>query len=234
MNNKATDKSLLFGDLIRANDSDFSSKITKLILIRHGQSLGNAENVYLGHTDLDLSPLGYQQAELAARAIKSEPVSAIYSSSLIRAHNTALPHARLHGLSVIDSDELREIYLGEWEMCKLSDLETVWYDEFVLGWRKNFGTYCPPGGESVPHLALRIHKELIRIAEENTGGYVVIASHAAAIRSVWGRVAKIDPEKLADAVPFPTNASLTTMYYDGKELHPIRYSIRPEELISDE
>ena len=77
--------------------------MTKLILIRHGESLGNAVRKLLGHTDLDLSPLGYQQAEAAAVALKDERIDAIYSSDLLRAYNTAVPHARLRGIDVIPS-----------------------------------------------------------------------------------------------------------------------------------
>ena len=58
---------------------------TKIILIRHGESLGNANRTMLGHTDLDLSPLGYTQAETTANHLKNEKIDAIYSSDLIRA-----------------------------------------------------------------------------------------------------------------------------------------------------
>ena len=66
---------------------------TKIILIRHGQSLGNAQKIYLGHTDLDLSDVGREQAHAAAEYFKDEEISAIYSSDLLRAYNTALAHA---------------------------------------------------------------------------------------------------------------------------------------------
>ena len=55
---------------------------TKLIFLRHGQSIGNLERRLLGHTDLDLSELGYRQAESAAYALKDEKIDFIYSSSL--------------------------------------------------------------------------------------------------------------------------------------------------------
>ena len=62
---------------------------TELYLIRHGQSLGNFERRFLGHTDLDLTPLGYKQAQCAAAFFKDIKIDAVYSSDLLRAFNTA-------------------------------------------------------------------------------------------------------------------------------------------------
>ncbi len=197
---------------------------TKIMMLRHAQSIGNAKEIYLGHTDLDLSEEGYKQAEMTAQALCGLKIDAVYSSDLLRAHNTALPHAAMRGLPVIDSQQLREVFLGDWEGAKISDLKTVWYNEYVGGWKKHFGTYCPPGGESVQHAAERIYNEVLHIAREHIGETVLIASHAAAIRCFWGRVSQIPPEELADAVPFPTNTSVTTVIYDGEDLKPVKYS----------
>ena len=76
---------------------------TLIYLVRHGESLGNAKRIYLGHTNLDLSDLGYIQANVTAQYLKGVKIDAIYSSDLLRAHNTALPHAQLRNLKVIDS-----------------------------------------------------------------------------------------------------------------------------------
>ena len=83
---------------------------TVIYLVRHGQSQGNAKREFLGHTDKDLSELGYLQAARTAEFLAYERIDAVYSSSLIRAHNTSLPHAKMRNMPVIDSDELKEIY----------------------------------------------------------------------------------------------------------------------------
>lgn len=76
---------------------------TILLLVRHGESLGNARREFLGHTNKDLSELGYKQAEKTAEYLSKVKIDAVYSSDLIRAHNTALPHAKLRNLPVNDS-----------------------------------------------------------------------------------------------------------------------------------
>lgn len=201
-----------------------NSNITKIILERHGESIGNAERRCLGHTDLDLSPLGYRQAEIAARALAEEKIDAIYSSDLVRAHNTAVPHARIRGIEVIDDENLREIFLGEWEGASVERLETECYDQFVLGWRKSFGTFCPPGGESVQALGERIYDEVVSLAKQNAGRTILLTSHAAAIRAFWGKVTNVPPEELVLRVEFPTNASFTTVIFDGEKFIPLSFS----------
>ena len=58
---------------------------TKIYIIRHGHSLGNLTRTFLGHVDLDLSDLGYKQADCTADALKNEKIDIIYSSDLSRA-----------------------------------------------------------------------------------------------------------------------------------------------------
>ena len=196
---------------------------TKIIMIRHGESLANASNVYLGHPKWDLTEKGKMQAEAVADYLKDEKIDLIYSSDLIRAYNTALPHSKIHGIEITKSRELREIYLGEWEGLPLSEIETRWQNEFIHGWRENFGTCMVPGGESVPELADRIYNEVKRIANENEGKYIVIATHAAAIRAFWGKITKTPASEVAGKIPFPKNASCTTVLYERGELLPIEY-----------
>ena len=66
-------------------------KPTRLYLIRHGQSAGNAEGRFGGHGPTPLSELGKEQAEKTAKVLAKEGISAIYSSDLLRAVQTAEP-----------------------------------------------------------------------------------------------------------------------------------------------
>ena len=205
---------------------DFDSeKHTKIIIIRHGESLGNLHQIMLGHTDIDLAPRGYLQAEAAAEYLKDEQIDVIYSSDLIRARHTAEPHAKLRDLDVIVSRNLRECYVGDWENVALDEIVEKWPDLFFEGWRKSFGTFRIPGGESVQEAAARFEAEIIRIAKDNIGKTVLIAAHAAVIRGFWGKITKTPPENLATAYLYPTNASCSFVWYNGDELVPLEYSV---------
>lgn len=205
--------------------SCFNTKTaTNIILVRHGESLANARRVYLGHLDWELTERGLMQADATAAYLSGEQIDAVYSSDLKRAYSTALPHAQMRSLPVITSKALREIYIGLWEGVEISRLETVWHDEFYDGWKARFGTFTPPEGESIPAARDRMYSELVRIAKENVGKTVLIASHAAAIRALWGRVAGIKPENMGTDSTFPTNASVTRISFDGERLLPVEYS----------
>ena len=194
----------------------------KFYLVRHGQSLGNLNRIYLGHTDVDLSELGYKQAEITAEHLRGVHFDSIYSSDLKRAHNTALPHARIRNIPVIDSMELREIFLGDWENVPIDELKTR--PDFTVGWTKHYGTFKVPGGEGVMEAGERFKNEVERIAKENPDKCILIAAHAAVIRIFFAIISGIKPEDVADAIPFPTNASYSTLTYRDGKFYPEEYS----------
>lgn len=198
---------------------------TTIYLIRHGESLGNAKHVLLGWTDLDLSELGYAQARSTASAMADIHFDAIYSSSLMRAYNTALPHAELRGMTVQGSDKLREIFLGDWENMSVEGVvEKYGEDVYFNQWRNNFGTFTCPGGESVQGACDRFSDEVKRIAESSLGKTVLIAAHGAVIRAFYGRAKGIAPEKLGEELPFPSNASYSVVEYSDGNFSPVEFS----------
>jgi len=88
---------------------------TNVLLIRHGQSRGNAERRFGGHTATPLSARGRNQAQATARTLKSESVTAIYSSDLARAMETAQPLAKMTGLPINGTRAFRERSVGVME-----------------------------------------------------------------------------------------------------------------------
>lgn len=204
----------------------------RIIILRHAQSLGNAKGSFLGHTDLDLTEQGFVQAEMVADFLDATHVhiDKIYSSDLMRAFHTALPSARRRGLLLSTTKELREVYMGKWEGRVVAELDAEYPEEFSIGWRQHFGTCVLPDGESVPHAARRVYDFVVSRAKENLGKTIMFTSHAAAIRSFWGLALGVPFERMAEEVPFPGNASFSTMIWrshgtgDG-ELTPLGFSI---------
>src|ERR1044072_502566 len=94
---------------------------THVLLIRHGQSEGNAERRFGGHTATPLSPRGRRQALATARALKDEELTAIYSSDLARAVETAEPLAKVTGLSINSTTAFRERSVGVMEGLTFED-----------------------------------------------------------------------------------------------------------------
>ena len=197
---------------------------TKIILLRHCQSLANQERIYAGRCDFDLSELGFKQAEEIAETVRDAHIDVIYSSDLKRAYHTALPHARIRGIEVIRTAGLREIHLGEADGMYADDLFKKYPYEFGFMWTEFFGLFAAPGGENSPGVAERIYGEIMRIARDNPGKTVLCTAHAAAIRLFWGKISGFPPEQLARLLPFPTNGSFSTLEFDGENLIPIEYS----------
>ena len=198
---------------------------TVFYLIRHGQSLGNFNQTFLGHTDLDLSPLGYTQAELTANALRNVPFDYIYSSDLIRAYNTAVPNAKIHGLEISTEKDLREIYIGDWEGLTVDVIMQEYEEEFINGWRRNFGLSCPPGGESVLKAGARFSNALKSIATRHPGACILVTAHAAVIRSFWSDIIGLAPCDYATGLSFPGNASYSICEYEKGAFKPIAYSV---------
>ena len=111
--------------------------MTTVYFLRHGQSIGNRTKRFLGHTDEDLSELGYLQAELASSFFDLVDIDVIYSSDLLRAYNTVKPIADKKGLPIIKSEKLREIFAGEWEGKTIDHLWENYYDTFSIWKRKS-------------------------------------------------------------------------------------------------
>lgn len=186
-------------------------KMTKMIFVRHGQSVANLERVFAGHVDTPLTELGMLQAERTAQFLRDYPIEAIYASDLTRAMQTAAPTAALHGLSVIPDEQLREIYAGDWENVAYEDLMKHFSESYAM-WRNDCGRAHPENGERVVDLAARIYRETERIAELHRGGCVAIFTHATPIRALCARWTGYAPEDLGKAT-FCPNASVSVVNY---------------------
>ena len=153
---------------------------TNVLLIRHGQSRGNAERRFGGHTATPLSARGRNQAQATARTLKSESVTAIYSSDLARAMETAQPLAKLTGLAVNGTSAFRERSVGVMEGLTFEDAAQQHPEQYAALLRRDF-EYVLSGGESYRQLLDRARQKLDEIIEENRGGRIAIFSHTGTI-----------------------------------------------------
>ena len=87
--------------------------ITRVLVIRHGETAWNRESRIQGHIDIPLNDQGRWQAARLGRALADEPLAAIYSSDLQRAHDTALAVAEVRGVPVVTTEALRERLIGD-------------------------------------------------------------------------------------------------------------------------
>jgi probable phosphoglycerate mutase len=119
--------------------------MTRLLLIRHGETASNAERRLQGHLDIALNDTGRAQAAALAEALGEERIDAIVSSDLKRAHATACAIARAHRLAVQQDDQLRERCYGAFEGLLYSDIEARYPREFAA-WQARDIDAVPPAG----------------------------------------------------------------------------------------
>lgn len=153
---------------------------TNVLLIRHGQSRGNAERRFGGHTATPLSARGRNQAEATARTLKSESLTAIYSSDLARAMETAKPLADMTGLSIQSTTAFRERDVGVMEGLTFEDAAQQHPEQYAALLRRDF-EYVLTGGESYRQLLDRAVQKLDAIIDEHRGGKIAVFSHTGTI-----------------------------------------------------
>jgi len=153
---------------------------TRVLLIRHGQSEGNAEGRFGGHTATPLSMRGRLQAEATARALSTEDITAIYSSDLSRAVETALPLARLTGLDVEQTDAFRERSVGVMEGLTFEEAAAQHPEQYAALLRRDF-EHVLLGGESYRQMLDRASRRLDQLIEQHKDGRIAVFSHTGTI-----------------------------------------------------
>lgn len=137
-------------------------------LIRHGETDWNIQKRVQGWTDVPLNATGHKQAELLAASLEGIPFKHIYSSDLIRAHDTAKAIARRTGAAITTTKALREQYFGQGEGLLASEKER----RFPNG---------APDEESRQMLEARIGQFLQQVADTHRTGRVILAAHGRVI-----------------------------------------------------
>ena len=176
--------------------------MSRLLLIRHGESTWNAEHRLQGQADPPLSPLGREQAAALVPFLDGLPARAL-SSDLTRAVQTA----ELLGLAGVPADaRWREIDIGDWAGHTLDELDP----EDVAAWQR--GEIAPPNAETFAELQARVAGAV----DELHGEDAVIVTHGGCVRAATAHLTGADPRRLAP----PANASLTVIEYgDRTRLH---------------
>jgi 2,3-bisphosphoglycerate-dependent phosphoglycerate mutase len=153
---------------------------TRLYLVRHGQSAGNAEGRFGGHGPTPLSELGIEQAERTAKLLAKEGVNVIYSSDLMRAVQTAEPLAKLIDKEVIATPDFRERHVGVLEGLTFDESKDAHPKDYYALVNRNIN-HVISGGESYRHLLRRAVRKLDEVLRTHPGERIAVFSHTGAI-----------------------------------------------------
>lgn len=172
--------------------------MTRLLLVRHGETDWNADGRLQGQTDRPLSDFGRQQARRLADELAAEDFEAIYSSDLARARETAEIVGARVGLPVMLDPDLREKDWGTWEGLTAVERDRV---EFA--------------GESTEAHQERILRALQRISERHPGDRsVLVVTHGGSMR-------RVQTATMGMALPVVENCGRWLCGYENGAFHAV-------------
>lgn len=190
-----------------------NNSVTKLIFIRHGQSLANVTGAFAGHSDIPLSHEGIMQARATACYLKDEKIDIIYSSDLSRAYDTAREIDAYHHCGILKDSRLREIHGGSWEGKTYLQISRQ-YPQVYAVWKNNIGFVALPHGENTCQLQDRIYRCVKEISVNNIGKTICIVTHAMAIRAFCAVITGKTGDQFK-SIPWAPNASVTTVLFEN-------------------
>ncbi len=157
--------------------------MTKIYIIRHGETIWNAETRAQGAKNIQLNEKGLLQAQYLGKRMKNYPIDAIYSSDLDRALSTAQAVAKEFQYEVNIVPALREMSFGDWEGLTNQEIQEKHATHYTI-WRSTPHEAQIPGAERLLDVQRRGLAALHQIAEENPNKNLVLVSHGTAIKAI--------------------------------------------------
>ncbi|MDP7002022.1 MAG: 2,3-diphosphoglycerate-dependent phosphoglycerate mutase [Candidatus Thalassarchaeaceae archaeon] len=193
--------------------------MTRLILVRHGQSVWNAANRFTGWTDVDLSDRGIVEAEEAGSLLAAIQIDVVHTSDLIRAQRTAeiilrFNEASKNAKTRIDW-RLNERHYGALQGLNKAETAEEHGSDQVHIWRRSYDV-APPDGESLEMTADRTIPYFVDeiLPDLHAGRNVLVSAHGNSLRSIVMHIEQISPEEIV-GLEIPTGVPIHYSYEDG-------------------
>lgn len=157
----------------------------KLYLIRHGETLWNAEYKTQGCKNIQLSRRGLLQGKSLADKFKktNEQFKKIFTSDLDRCYLTAKSIADELKIDIEINHGLREMSFGAWEGLTIEEIKESYGEEYIR-WRNRPCEACIPMGEDLQAVQQRCLKTVNGIVKKYNDGAIIIVSHSIAIKTI--------------------------------------------------
>ena len=194
--------------------------MSKLLLVRHGETELNSSQRYWGKTDVALGALGVKAAELLRDRLADEKIDFAYSSTLKRALVTAQTIASIHNLEVISCPELNEIDFGKMEGLNFNEVNGK-FPEVARLWIERSPDLAYPEGESLNQLDKRVSEFRKRLSGHALDAVILIVAHSGVLRTLicqilgWEAAARwkirLDLGSLSIVETYPETAILSLL-----------------------
>jgi len=197
--------------------NDTESSATRILLIRHGETDWNRLHRFQGRSDLPLNEKGRDQARALALGLKDQSLTAIYSSPLARAVETAGLIKVFHPTVPLFQEEgLVEMDLGEFEGIE-AEHWVVEHSDFLKSWRETPASIRMPGGENLQEVQARAIRTLERIAKlYPTESTLLLCSHNFVNLTILCYALQIPLDRFREVRQETT--ALNVLYIEGERL----------------
>jgi probable phosphoglycerate mutase len=165
--------------------------LTRVVAIRHGETVWNAEMRMQGQLDTALSERGRWQARRAAESLAGEGIEAIFASDLERAFDTAQALATRLGLPITTDAGLRERGFGVFQGFTYAEIDARWPAE-ASRWRHHDPDFRPDGGETLREFSARAVAACSRIAASQPGRSIAIVTHGGVLDCLYRAASGIE------------------------------------------
>lgn len=195
--------------------------VTRIVAIRHGETAWNVDTRIQGHLDIPLNATGRWQASRMAEALADEGISAVYSSDLSRALETAEALCTVLGLDVVTDNRLRERAFGAFEALTFTEIESRWPAE-ARRWTQREPEFAPDGGESLNDFYARCVRAVHQIAEAHPGQTIAVVAHGGVMDCLYRAATRLDLQARRSWTL--GNASINRLLHTGEGLTLVGWS----------
>ncbi len=195
--------------------------VTRVVAIRHGETAWNVDHRLQGHLDIPLNATGRWQAQRTAGALVEEGISAVYSSDLLRALQTAQALGDALALPVVTDPRLRERAFGVFEALTFAEIEARWPAE-ARRWMQREPDFAPEGGESLRQVYDRCIAAVQGLAVAHAGQTIALVAHGGVMDCLYRAATR---QGLQTQRSWPLgNASINRLLYTAEGLTLIGWS----------
>lgn len=186
--------------------------MTTIYLIRHAQSIGNIEKRLTGRVNYVLTEEGYNQVKKLTDRLKDIHFDVAYSSPMVRTVETIKPIAEQNNLNIKIEDMLSEMYFGIYDGFKWEEVNEI--DLSISDRRKETNEISGiPKQETTEDVKNRMYNEILKIANENKGKTILVASHGVAIEAFLRQITG-EPFSIKKQEYSQQNTSINIIQYD--------------------
>jgi len=189
--------------------------VTRLIVVRHGETAWNVEARLQGQLDVPLNDRGLEQARRTAQALDDDAPQVVVSSDLARARQTAEAIAGRFGLPLFTDPGLRERSFGRFQGMTHGEVAERWPDD-ALRWRQRDPAFAPGDGESLTAFYPRCVEATLRAARAHPGRTIVVVAHGGVLDCLYRAASRIPLD--APRSWSLDNAAINRLLYTGSGL----------------